>query len=230
MKNKAELHPTQGVRRTAVAIPATAVVVVAAYIAAQMMADITSVKIGVVASLAVDMGTFIYPITFTLRDLVHKTLGKRNTQVLIVLAAVINLLMVLYTMWVASVPSADPVFGEAYSVVFGPLWRITLASITAEIISELADTEAYHWFVTKITRRYQWARVLVSNAISVPIDNAVFVLLAFAPLPGLQGHFLTESWGIVWEIFLFNLIVKFGVTLLSLPLIYLTPDGEFEEG
>jgi uncharacterized integral membrane protein (TIGR00697 family) len=221
--------PTESRHKTAVGIPATAVVVVAAYIAAQMMADITSVKIGVVASLAVDMGTFIYPITFTLRDLVHKTLGKRNTQLLIVLAAVVNLIMVLYTMWVASIPSADPAFGEAYSIVFGPLWRITIASITAEIISELADTEAYHWFVTKITRRYQWARVLVSNAISVPIDNAVFVLLAFAPLPGLQAHFLTESWGIVWEIFLFNLIVKFAVTLLSLPLIYLTPDGDFPD-
>ena len=55
-----------------------AVVVVAAYIAAQMMADIASLKIGVVAGLAVDMGTFVYPVTFTLRDLVHKTLGKRN--------------------------------------------------------------------------------------------------------------------------------------------------------
>ena len=213
-------------QETAVAIPRAAVIVVAAYIAAQMMADITSVKIGVVANLAVDMGTFIYPITFTLRDLVHKTLGKRNAQVLIVMAAVVNLLMVLYTMWAANVPSQDPAFGAAYATVFGPLWRITLASITAEVLSELADTEAYHWFVTKITRRYQWARVLVSNAISVPIDNAIFVLLAFAPLPGLQEHFLTAPWAVVWEIFLFNLLLKFGVTLVSLPFIYLTPDRQ----
>lgn len=213
-------------QETAVAIPRAAVIVVAAYIAAQMMADITSVKIGVVANLAVDMGTFIYPITFTLRDLVHKTLGKRNAQVLIVMAAVVNLVMVLYTMWAASIPSQDPEFGAAYAVVFGPLWRITLASITAEVLSELADTEAYHWFVTKITRRYQWARVLVSNAISVPIDNAIFVLLAFAPLPGLQEHFLTAPWAVVWEIFLFNLLLKFGVTLVSLPFIYLTPDRQ----
>lgn len=213
-------------QETAVAIPRAAVIVVAAYIATQMMADITSVKIGVVANLAVDMGTFIYPITFTLRDLVHKTLGKRNAQVLIVMAAVVNLLMVLYTMWVASVPSQDPEFGVAYAVVFGPLWRITLASITAEVLSELADTEAYHWFVTQITHRYQWARVLVSNAISVPIDNAIFVLLAFAPLPGLQEHFLTAPWSVVWDIFLFNLLLKFGVTLISLPFIYLTPDKQ----
>jgi len=60
-----------------------AIIIIAAYIAAQMLSDIASLKIGVVAGLAVDMGTFIYPITFTLRDLVHKTLGKRSAQLLI---------------------------------------------------------------------------------------------------------------------------------------------------
>lgn len=211
------------------AVPRIAIIAIAAYIGAQMIADITSVKIGEVAGLAVDMGTFIYPITFTLRDVVHKVVGKRNTRVLIIMAALINLFMVMYAAFAAAVPSdpaADPdgVFGEAYSMVFGPLWRITIASILAEVVSELADTEAYHWFVTKITRQKQWARVLVSNSISIPIDNAIFAIGAFGALPGLETHFLTAPWAIVWQIFIFNLIVKFLVTLISLPLIYLTPD------
>lgn len=205
-------------------IPAAAVLVVAAYIAAQMVADIASLKIGVVASLAVDMGTFIYPITFTLRDLVHKTLGKRNAQILIVAAAAINFLMVLYLMWSASVP-ADPASfgGPEFAVVFAPLWRIVVASILAEIISELADTEIYHWFVNRVTEKHQWARVLVSNSVSVPIDNLVFVLLAFSPI-ALLGDRLVDSWSATWDIFAFNLAVKYGITLLSLPLIYLTPE------
>ena len=64
-------------------------IVVSAYIAAQMLADIASLKIGVVAGLAVDMGTFIYPITFTLRDLAHKVLGRAATRWLIAAAAVV---------------------------------------------------------------------------------------------------------------------------------------------
>lgn len=213
-------------------VPRAAVYVVAGYVAAQMIADITSVKVGVIGGLAVDMGTFIYPITFTLRDLVHKTLGKRNAQSLIITAAVINLFMVLYTWWATTIPSdpfgdPDGIFGEAYGMVFGPLWRITIASILAEVVSELADTEAYHWFVNKVTTGKQWARVLVSNSVSIPIDNAIFVLGAFAPLPFLQDHFLTVPWAIVWEIFLFNVLVKFGVTLVSLPMIYLTPDRDW---
>lgn len=211
------------------AIPRIAVVVVAAYIAAQMVADIASLKIGFIAGLAVDMGTFIYPITFTLRDLVHKVLGKRNAQALIVCAALINLAMVLYLMWSASVPSAPDSFdGPEFSLVFAPLWRIVVASILAELVSELIDTEVYHWFVTKITSRIQWLRVLISNSISVPVDNIVFVLIAFSPVAFL-GTPLVDSWQVAWEMFLFNLGVKYAVTLVSLPLIYLTPDREWSQ-
>ncbi len=210
------------------AVPRMAVVLLAAYIGAQMLADITSLKIGVVAGLAVDMGTFIYPITFTLRDMVHKLLGKRNAQTLVVTAALINLFMSFYLMWTASVPG-DPSWGleEAYRAVLGPLWRIVLASILAEVVSELVDTEVYHWFVTRVTTRHQWLRVLVSNSVSVPIDNVIFAIGAFGALPGLQNHFLTLPWQTVWEIFVFNLVVKFGITLVSMPLIYASPDGEW---
>jgi len=205
----------------AIVIPSSAVIVVAAYIGAQMLADIASLKIGVVAGLAVDMGTFIYPITFTLRDVVHKVLGKRNAQVLIVMAGVINLFMAAYLMWAASVPG-DPQWGLAaeFSRILAPVWRIVIASIAAELVSELLDTEVYHWFVTRITHRFQWLRVLISNSISVPIDNVIFAVGAF-------GWVL--PWDVVWQIFLINLIVKYAVTLVSLPLIYVAPDRNWHE-
>ncbi len=196
------------------------VLVVATYIAAQMLSDIASLKIGVVGGLAVDMGTFIYPITFTLRDVVHKVLGKRIAQTLIIAAGVINLLMAGYLMWAASVTS-DPGWGlgAEFSAILAPVWRIVLASIAAEVVSELLDTEVYHWFVTRITRKHQWARVLVSNAVSVPLDNIIFSVGAFG---------WTLPWVVVWQIFIVNLLVKFGVTVVSLPLIYTAPDRDWD--
>lgn len=227
--DKSREKPVAG--RVAAAVPRIAIVVVAAYTGAQLIADVTSLKIGVVAGLAVDMGTFIYPITFTLRDVVHKVLGKRNAQTLVVMAGLINLFMAVYLMWTAAVPS-DPDWGlgAEYGAILGPLWRIVLASIAAEVVSELVDTEVYHWFVTRITTRYQWARVLTSNSISVPIDNVIFAVGAFGALPFLEDHFLTLPWNVVGEIFLFNLLVKYGVTLVSLPLIYLSRDREWTAG
>lgn len=211
-------HPAARSVERSVVLSRAAIIIVAAYIGAQMLADIASLKIGVVFGLAVDMGTFIYPITFTLRDLVHKLLGKRGAQTLIVSAAAINLFMAGYLMWAAGVTS-DPEWGlgESFSTVLAPVWRIVLASIVAELVSELIDTEVYHFFVNRITRRYQWLRVLTSNSVSVPVDNAIFALGAFAGV---------LPWEIVWQIFLINLIVKYGVTLLSLPLIYATPDPQ----
>ncbi|MEX2160905.1 MAG: queuosine precursor transporter [Anaerolineales bacterium] len=208
-------------------VPVIAVIVVAAYIAAQMLADVASVKIGVIGGLAVDMGTFIYPITFTLRDVVHKVLGRHNARALIISAGVINLFMAAYLMWSAGFPS-DPSWGlgAEFAAVLAPVWRIVVASIAAEMVSELMDTEIYHLFVTRVTRRYQWARVLISNSISVPVDNLIFSIGAFAPIATLGGGL---PWEAVWGIFIVNLLVKYGVTLVSLPLIYLVPDKRIDE-
>lgn len=202
-------------------------IVVSSYIGVQMLSDIASLKIGLVAGLAVDMGTFLYPFSFTLRDVVHKNLGRATARVLILTAAVINLLMVLYLQWAASVPS-DPSWGlgAEFSAVLAPVWRIVVASIIAEVVSELLDTEVYHWFVHRITHDHQWARVLVSNSISVPVDNLLFSVLAFGPILGLANGL---PWDVVGQIFLINLVVKYGVTLLSLPLIYTTPDTDWSK-
>ena len=222
--------PAVAPRAAAVTFSRVAIIATASYAGAQMLADIASLKIGVVAGFAVDMGTFIYPITFTLRDVAHKVLGKRNAQTLIIMAAIINLIMAAYLAWAANVPS-DPSWGlgDSFSAILGPVWRIVIASILAEVVSELIDTEIYHWFVTKVTTRYQWARVLTSNSISIPIDNLIFTIVAFGPLPGLENSSLSLPWPVVWQIFLFNLVVKYVVTLVSLPLIYTTPDPDWSQ-
>ncbi|MBN1640520.1 MAG: queuosine precursor transporter [Anaerolineae bacterium] len=195
----------------------SSLIVVSAYIAAQMLADVTSLKIALVARFSIDGGTFIYPLTFTLRDLVHKMLGKRAARALIVTAAGINVLMAGLFAFVSWLP-ADPEWGlqAEFAAILGPVWRIVLASIAAEVISELLDTEVYHLWVSRITRRYQWLRVLVSNAISVPVDSLVFVWGAF-------GGVLPIA--VVWSIFWSNVLVKGVVTLVSLPGIYLVPEG-----
>lgn len=195
-------------------IPGAAILVIAMYAATQLLADIASLKIGVVMGLAVDMGSFIYPVSFTLRDVAHKFLGRRNARVLVVSSALINLFAVAYIIGIAHLPS-DPEWGlgDEYTALFGNIWRIVFSSIAAQIISQLANTEIYHWFVTRITRRHQWLRVLVSNTVSIPLDNLVFVVGAFAWL---------LPWTIVFEIFLVNLILKYSVMLVSIPLIYTT--------
>ncbi len=197
----------------------SAIVLISAYLGAQMVSDIASLKIGLLAGLAVDLGTFLYPITFTLRDLVHKALGKKAAQTLIISAAAVNLLMALYLGFTTLVGS-DPQWGlgTEWDKVLGPVWRIVLASIIAELVAELSDTEVYHRLRARFGEKRQWLGVLASNSVAIPLDNLIFCTLAFAiDLPGSPGLPLE----IVAQIFLINLAVKFAVTLLSLPAIYL---------
>jgi uncharacterized integral membrane protein (TIGR00697 family) len=190
-----------------------AVLVSTAYIAAQMLADIGSLRIVLFLGLSIDAGTFIYPITFTLRDLVHKVAGIKVARALIIAAAVVNLVMAGFFWFVANL-LADPQVGPqtAFGEVLSPVWRIVIASIIAEVLSELIDTEVYQLWVTRITHRFQWLRVLTSNSVSVPLDSLVFAWLAFGgAMPGT----------VVWAIVLSNILVKMATTLVSLPLIYL---------
>jgi queuosine precursor transporter len=202
---------------TAAVITTAGLVAVAAYIAAQMLADITSNKMGLFLGQAIDMGTFIYPVTFTLRDVVHKQLGKKKARLIIVLAGVINVLMAAYLYFTAVFPSHPDwmALQAPYTAIFAVTPRIVIASIVAEIVSELIDTEAYHLFVTRVTTRHHWLRVLVSNAVSVPVDSLIFCVGAFA---------FVWSWPDVWGTFTWNVIIKGIVTVISIPLIYLVPE------
>lgn len=196
------------------------VIVAVSYVAAQIFADIMSLRILLIAGFSVDGGTLIYPFTFTLRDMVHKIAGVAVARTLIFLAAGINLLMAALFWIVAQLPP-DMSIGpqEEFALVLAPVLRIVLASITAEVISELIDTEIYRAWVNRFAARYQWGRVLMSNAASVPVDSAIFVLIAFwGTIPA----------GVVFGIFVSNVLVKGLVTLISIPGIYIVPEPAAE--
>lgn len=191
-------------------------VFVALYIAAQIFADITSLRILTIAGLSIDGGTLIYPVTFTLRDVIHKATNATLARIVIFTAAGINLFMA-FLFWVVSVLPPDMMVGEqaAFGAVLTPVFRIVLASIVAEVIAELIDTEVYERWVKRVGYKWQFGRVLSSNAISVPVDSVLFSLIAF------WGVFPPE---VVFGIFVTNTIVKYGMSVLSVPLIYAVDD------
>ena len=82
--------------------------------------------------------------------------------------------------------------------------------------SELIDTEIYHLWVTKVTKKHLWSRVLVSNAVSIPVDSLIFSMIAFVG---------TMEMSAVISIFWANVIIKGLVTLISIPAIYIGKDS-----
>lgn len=195
-----------------------AVVLVAGYIMLQMVADVAAAKIAQIGALTLPAGTFVYAITFTWRDLIHKKLGRDWARAAIVAAAGCNVAMVLYFQFAISLKAAEfwPL-QEAFAVTLGVVWRIAVASIAAELVSELIDTELYHALMHRFVGKWQFMRVLGSNTVSLPIDSLVFSLGAFwgtMPLAAI----LAVAWG--------QIMFKGLVTLISLPGIYLVRESK----
>lgn len=88
-------------------------------------------------------------------------------------------------------------------VIFGgtPL-RIVLASMAAIVIAESTDTEIYQRLITK-----PWiVRVAGSNFVSIPLDTAIFLLLAFA---------FALPWDVLLALFVGQTIFKYAVGFVT---------------
>lgn len=189
------------------------VAVVGFYVAAQLIANIASLRIVMIGDFSIDAGTLIYPLTFTLRDLVHKVAGLTAARAVIIISAAVNLLMAgLFAIIGKLQPDMAVGSQIEWTQVLSPSWTIVFASILAMVIAELIDTEAYRFWVKKFGERYQYGRVLASNAVSVPIDSFVFSIIAFG---------LSLPMDVVIAIMISNIVVKGLTSIVTAPAIYL---------
>ena len=194
------------------------IVAAVAYISLVLFANLGSLRVLTIAGLSVDGGALLYPFTFTMRDLLHKKTGEKITRFTIWLAAGINLLLFAFV-WLVGVLPADPAVGpqSEYAQVLAPGLRLVVASVLAMTVAELIDTVVYSAVRRKYGSRRQWLRVLLSNGISVPIDTAVFLLIAFGGL---------YDFSVMLAMFFSNLIIKYVVSLASFGGVYLVKEDK----
>jgi uncharacterized integral membrane protein (TIGR00697 family) len=194
------------------------VVLVGGYVTFQLTADVAAAKIIQLAGFAMPAGTFVFALTFTWRDILHKKLGREWARAAIWTAAGCNLFMAGYFVFAIGLPPA--VFWSnqgAFAATLGIVWRITIASIVAEVVSESIDTEMYHLLAPRTPGKWQFLRVIGSNLVALPVDSLVFGTLAFAGTMPLTA-ILAVAWG--------QIVFKSLVTLISLPGIYLVKERE----
>lgn len=204
----------------------TIVALIGAYVAAQAIADVAATKMVTMAGITLPAGSIMFAFTFTIRDLIHKRLGRDWAIAAIFTAAGINVVQAIYLYAMAAMPAPDfyP-FAEAWSAIFAIVPAITIGSIVAEVVSEWVDTLVYHsWWTRLVLQRNwpQWTAVLGSNAVSLPLDSLIFGTLAFVWLPSVFGGEplpFTAAMTIVGG----QIVWKAAVTLVSMPAIYLVP-------
>ena len=200
------------------------VALVGTYILCQAVADIGATRLVEVAGIVIPAGTFIFAVTFTLRDLIHKRLGKEWARATIVVAGALNIVQAGYLWFVGSLPV--PVFypfGDTWSAIFAIVPAITIASIIAEVVSELVDTEIWALWRSKLNALPQWSAVLASNLVSLPLDSLIFGTLGFVWLPRVLGGDALP-FGVAMSLVGGQIVFKAIVTAISLPAIYLVKE------
>lgn len=117
-------------------------------------------------------GVYLAGLAFTLRDIVHRTLGRR-----IVLLAILAGCGLAY--WVG---------GNAE--IPGGYVSIAVASAIAFLLAELADLTVYE----PVRSRGWLPAVLASNTVGILLDSALFLWLAFGSLAFFWGQVVGKAW------------------------------------
>ena len=186
------------------------------YLGLVTFANLGSLRVIVLLGLVLDGGTLLYPFTFTMRDVLHKKAGAAHTRFVILLTAGLNLLMFGFC-WLVGVLPPDPSVGpqSEYAFVLSPGFRLVIGSIAAMTVAELADTAIYSLVRARWGARMQWLRVLLSNAVSVPVDTLIFLLIAFG------GRYDGAT---LLALFLSNILLKYLVAAASAWTVYLVKE------
>lgn len=132
-------------------------------------------KYGVVPiglGLSAPAGVFAVGLAFTLRDVVHRTLGR-----VAVFACILAGCLLAY-------------FIEANAHIPGGHVSVAVASALAFLFSETSDLAVY----TPLEERSFLGAVAASNVVGTVVDSALFLWLAFGSLAFIEGQIVGKLW------------------------------------
>jgi queuosine precursor transporter len=132
-------------------------------------------------------GAPLIGVSLALIELAHRTAptraqGFRNAQVMVGMGFLASALL---AGWIAIVDHWTPAFPNQGFEPLADTWRIVGASLAAFAVSETVDNA----FGARLRDRVHYAaRVLLTNAVSIPLDSLVFLAVAFGSLEFLAGQ------------------------------------------
>jgi len=158
-------------------------------------------------------GNVLYASIFLGTDIITEYYGPREARKAVFIGFYISIFFYIATRFILLfTPASWDLYQKPMERLFTPIWRITLASMLAYIISQNFDVITYNWLKQKLPRQL-WIRNNASTWSSQIADSVIFCSAAFA------GTYETK---VVLGIILSTYILKLIVAALDTPFIYLT--------
>jgi hypothetical protein len=134
-------------------------------------------------------GTYLIGIALSLIELAHRTAPSRregflNAQLMVACGFGASVLLAGYLALLDAMSPEDALFDRLSGT-----WRIVLGSLAAFAVSETLDNSLGAWLRG---RAHDAVRVVVTNAVSAPLDSVVFLLVAFGSLEFIEGQIVVK--------------------------------------
>lgn len=124
---------------------------------------------------------FVFPLIFTINDIITEVYGRERTRSIIRASLVIIFLLIIVSLLFTILPpSARFAATEvAYDQIFSLSARISAASFTAFLIAEIVDVMVFNKIRQRLGEKALWLRTNASNFIAMFFDTTLFMSLAF---------------------------------------------------
>jgi len=154
----------------------------------------------------------IFPISYIFGDILTEVYGYRQARKVIWLGFLCNLIAV-FAFWVAGrIPALDSGVQNAYERILGYTPRLLVASFSAYLVGEFANSFVLAKMKIMTKGRFLWTRTIGSTIVGEGLDATVFIVIAFGG---------TLSWPLILGIILTHWLVKTGYEVVATPFTYM---------
>lgn len=131
-------------------------------------------------NIIVTPGTFVYPLTFLVIDLLNEFYGFKLARIAIFMCVIANaciLGLLIFSLYLPGIP--DWMFNSAYSSLIKQIKETFLASTMAFIFSEIANSLVLVKIKKLTNSKFLFIRILASISVAAVLDSAIFCFIAF---------------------------------------------------
>ena len=125
-------------------------------------------------------GILFFPLGYVIGDVLTEVYGFARAR-RVIWAGFVALIFMAFMSWVVvSLPPAAGWEGQAaYESVFGQVWRIVIASITAFWVGEFVNSYVMARMKILTRGKHLWSRTIGSTFVGQGVDSLIFYPLAF---------------------------------------------------
>src|SRR5437868_9266409 len=172
------------------------VVIASVFVTCLLTANIIAVKLITLFGFLVPAGIIVFPLSYLFGDVLTEVYGYGAARRVIWLGFACNLLAVI-AIYLGGLAPAAPFWHQqaAYEAILGFTPRLLLASFTAYLVGEFANSFVLAKLKIATQGRWLWTRTIGSTLVGEGLDSLIFITLAFfgtIPSDGLLNAVITQ--------------------------------------